>query len=109
MIEKIEKPWGYELLFAKTKNYVGKVLVVRKGEELSLQYHKLKEETMYLAKGKLKIKVGDKDQILESGQMIHIPPGTHHWMKALEDSEIFEVSTPHLEDIVRLKDRYGRT
>ena len=107
-IQKTNKPWGYELLFARTKDYVGKILVISKGEELSLQYHEQKEESIYVAQGKLEVEIRDETIVLSQGQNLHIPPGTRHRFKALEDSEIFEVSTPHLEDVVRLKDRYGR-
>ncbi|MBI3019441.1 MAG: cupin domain-containing protein [Deltaproteobacteria bacterium] len=100
--------WGHELLFARTKDYVGKILVIHKGEELSLQYHEQKEESIYVACGKLEVEMGDENLVLSQGQNLHIPPGTRHRFKALENSEIFEVSTPHLEDVVRLKDRYGR-
>ena len=107
-IKKIKKPWGYELLFAHTKDYVGKILVIQKNEELSLQYHEQKEESIYVAQGKLEVEIGDETLVLNRGQNLHIPPGTRHRFKALEACEVFEVSTPYLEDVVRLRDRYGR-
>jgi len=107
-IKKIDKPWGYELIFAHTDNYVGKVLVIHKGEELSLQYHEKKEETIYVAKGKLEVIFEDKTFVLDVGQTLHIAPQKKHRMKALEETEVFEVSTPELDDVVRLKDHYGR-
>ena len=107
-IKKVEKPWGYELIFADTTWYVGKILVIKKGEELSLQYHLQKQETIYVYKGKLRFILGDHEQILTAGDSVHIPAKMVHRMKALEESEIFEVSTPHLTDVIRLKDHYGR-
>ncbi|HBQ20380.1 MAG: cupin [Deltaproteobacteria bacterium GWA2_38_16] len=107
-MKKIDKPWGYELLFAKTKHYAGKILFVRKGESLSLQYHRKKEESMYVYRGKLNVWVNGKLRVMTPGKTLHLPPKTMHRVKALADSEIFEVSTPHLEDVVRLEDCYGR-
>jgi len=111
-MRKIEKPWGYELLFAKTDSYVGKVLYIKAHHRLSLQYHKVKEETILLWSGKMRFiygKEGDfKEKILNSGDSFHIPPGLIHRMAAIEDCVVFEVSTPHLEDVVRLEDDYGR-
>lgn len=107
-IVKIKKPWGHELLFAHTKHYAGKILVVDEGEELSLQYHEKKEESIYVAKGKVEVFFGNKRFILNKGEALHIPPQKKHRLKAIEESEIFEVSTPELSDVVRLKDHYGR-
>ena len=107
-VKKIKKPWGYELLFAKTASYAGKVLVIHKGESLSLQYHEKKEETIYLEEGLLEVEFGSEVKRLKPGDSLHIPPKKHHRMKALEDSRVFEVSTPELDDVVRLKDQYGR-
>ncbi len=110
--EKVEKPWGYELIWAHTERYVGKILHVRKGESLSYQYHEVKDETIYLLRGSLELEleiVGERDKIhLEPGEGFRITPGTRHRMMALEDCDILEVSTPELNDIVRLEDRYGR-
>ncbi len=107
-MKKIDKPWGYELIFAETKHYAGKVLVIYKGEELSLQYHRHKEETIYVSHGRLEFILGKETRILNVGDSAHIPPGVTHRMKAVEDCEIFEVSTPELHDVVRLEDHYGR-
>lgn len=108
------KPWGYELIYAVTDKYVGKVLHVKKGESLSLQYHNFKDETIHIRKGRIKFltaqSVNEKlsEQILSEGQSFHITPRLIHRMEALEDTDILEVSTPELEDVVRLEDRYGR-
>ena len=108
-----EKPWGYELLFAHTDKYAGKVIFVDKGRRLSLQYHKLKDETMYIHEGKvlLEIEVDGKMVIkeLSSGSSVRIPPMTKHRVTAVEDTLLFEVSTPELDDVVRVDDDYGRT
>ena len=112
-VEKVNKPWGYELIWAKTKDYVGKVLHINKGHKLSLQYHKIKEETIFVQSGILKL-VFENDQgelgehLLHPGQAYHIPTGKKHRMIAEEDCDVFEVSTPHLDDVVRLEDGYGR-
>lgn len=110
----VEKPWGYELIFARTERYVGKVLHVNKGESLSLQYHVKKDETIHIQTGRIRFqtaaKPGDSltEIILGPGQSFHITPYLVHRMEALEDTDILEVSTPELEDVVRLEDRYGR-
>lgn len=111
--QRIEKPWGFELLFARTPNYAGKLIFVKKGHRLSLQYHEKKDETMYFYQGKALLEIEGSDGNLVSitflpGQSIRIPPHTKHRLKALEDTTIFEVSTPELEDVVRLEDDYGR-
>lgn len=113
-ITKVEKPWGYELIFAKTDQYVGKILHINKGHKLSLQYHKQKEETIYMAKGKMNFVFEEEkgklsEIILNEGDAHHISPGKQHRMIALEDCDVFEVSTPQLDDVVRLEDSYGRT
>jgi mannose-6-phosphate isomerase len=110
---RVEKPWGYELIWAKTDKYVGKVLHINKGHQLSLQYHKLKEETIFVQSGKLQFLLEDdkgvrQTIILEAGQTAHTLPNRVHRMTALEDCDIFEVSTPELDDVVRLQDDYGR-
>lgn len=110
---KTEKPWGFELLWAKTNDYVGKVLFVRKGEALSLQYHEQKEETLFIESGQCWIETGKDPQALDKiqfnpGDIFHIRPGTLHRVTAISDCRIFEVSTPQLSDVVRLEDRYGR-
>lgn len=113
VIQKVEKPWGYELIFAKTKDYVGKILHIRKGHSLSLQYHRVKEETIFVSRGQMRFIFEEGDggmgeHLLNAGDSHHIPPGKKHRMIAVEDCDIFEVSTPHLDDVVRLDDSYGR-
>ena len=110
---KVEKPWGYELIYAETDKYAGKVIFVRKGEQLSLQYHNVKDETMYLYSGVARLEIQDvegKSQLIDlsPGKSYHITPGLRHRVTAVEDCEILEVSTPELDDVVRLEDRYGR-
>jgi len=110
---KVEKPWGYELRWAITDRYVGKILHVKKGEALSLQYHQQKDEYLYVVSGALAIEVGGDEGSLaarrmDAGDTLHITPGTRHRLTAVEDTDIFEVSTPEIDDVVRLEDRYGR-
>ena len=110
---RVDKPWGYELRWAVTDRYLGKVLHVNKGEALSLQYHERKDEYQYVVKGRVDIELGGPDGILttyhmDAGDTLHIKPGTRHRLTAVEDSDIFEVSTPEGDDVVRLSDRYGR-
>lgn len=110
---RVDKPWGYELRWAVTDRYLGKVLHVNKGEALSLQYHERKDEYQYLVKGRVDIELGGPDGALttyrmEAGDTLHIRPGTRHRITAVEDSDIFEVSTHEGDDVVRLSDRYGR-
>jgi mannose-6-phosphate isomerase len=112
-ILKTEKPWGYELLWAKTEKYVAKILVIKAGESLSLQFHRIKEETLYLESGQCHFEVGDSENALSTIHLhpemhIHLPPGRIHRMTAITDCRLFEVSTPELDDVVRLKDKYGR-
>ncbi len=112
-IERVEKPWGYELIWAHTQNYVAKILFVKAGHSLSLQFHRKKEETMYIESGTCQIESGPDENTLHcsdffSGDVFHIPPGKLHRIHAKTDCRIFEVSTPHLEDVVRLQDKYGR-
>ncbi len=111
--EHVAKPWGHETIWARTERYVGKVLHVRRGESLSLQYHRVKEETIRILTGALDLEVGDESGArrtvrLGPGDGWHIPPGLRHRMTAIEDTDILEVSTPELDDVVRLEDRYGR-
>ncbi len=110
---KTEKPWGFELLFAHTPKYVGEVIFVRKGHRLSLQYHREKDESMYIYQGKASIEIEGSDgqlvqSVAQAGYSLRIPPGTKHRVKAIEDTTLFEVSTPELEDVERLEDDYGR-
>jgi mannose-6-phosphate isomerase len=114
MSRVVDKPWGHELIWAHTERYVGKILHVKRGEALSLQYHRAKDETIMVLAGRLRFEhfaEGEPPRILElaPGQPFHIPPGLRHRMIALEDCDIVEVSTPELDDVVRLEDRYGRS
>jgi mannose-6-phosphate isomerase len=110
---KVEKPWGYELRWAVTDRYLGKVLHLNQGEALSLQYHERKDECQYVVSGAIDLEVGGPDGVLttrrmRAGDTVHLTPGTRHRLTAVEDTDIFEVSTPEIEDVVRLEDRYGR-
>ena len=111
-IAKVEKPWGYELHWAKTDRYVGKLIHVNKGHALSLQYHNIKDETIYLHSGLILFEIQEGERLVQRemrpGERVHITAKTIHRMTAIEDSDIFEVSTPELHDVVRLEDRYGR-
>jgi quercetin dioxygenase-like cupin family protein len=111
---KVEKPWGHELIWVVADAYVGKLLVINKGQSLSLQFHNVKDEAWYVLAGRAQLELGgpgermlDND-VIGPGESFHFPPGTVHRLTALEDTTIVEVSTPHLDDIVRLEDRYGR-
>lgn len=110
--QRVDKPWGYELIWAHTDRYVGKVLHIRKGESLSYQYHRIKDETIHLLRGamELQIEVEGEKKVLrfKSGDSFHITPGMKHRMSAIEDCDVLEASTPELDDVVRLEDRYGR-
>ncbi len=110
---RVDKPWGYELRWGITDRYAGKMLHVKKGEALSLQYHERKDEFQYVIKGAVDIELGGADGALtkhrfQEGDTLHIGPGTRHRLTAVEDTDIFEVSTPEVDDVVRLEDRYGR-
>jgi mannose-6-phosphate isomerase len=111
-LKRVEKPWGYELWWAVTDRYVGKVIHVNKGHALSLQYHNRKDETIFVWAGKILFERQEGDTLvsreLVPGDAVHVTPPTVHRMTALEDSDIFEVSTPETDDVVRLEDRYGR-
>ena len=111
--DRVEKPWGYELIWAHTSEYVGKILHVNAGEALSLQYHEVKDETIFLLTGEMKFWAGTSAESLElvplsSGEAFRVKPGTIHRMEAVTDCDILEASTPHLDDVVRIQDRYGR-
>lgn len=109
---RVDKPWGYELLWAHTERYVGKLLHINKGESLSYQYHRVKDETIRLLSGAMEMDIeidGKRSKIkLNPGDCLHIFPGMKHRMTALDDCDVLEASTPELEDVVRLEDRYGR-
>jgi len=110
---KVDKPWGYELRWAITDRYLGKVLHINKGEALSLQYHRQKDECQYILAGAIDMEVGPTEgemttRRMRAGDTVHLTPGTRHRLTAAEDTDIFEVSTPEIDDVVRLEDRYGR-
>ena len=111
---RVEKPWGWELIWAHAEAYVGKVLFVRAGESLSLQFHREKDESWYVESGRAKLELGDtgdailNTEVVASGACFRFRPGTVHRVTALEDTTILEVSTPQLDDVVRLEDAYGR-
>lgn len=111
---KVEKPWGYELVWAETEHYVGKVLFVKAGESLSLQFHRVKDESWLVQEGRAKLELGSAgdamlaEEVITAGATFRFRPATVHRITALEDTTIIEVSTPHLDDVVRLEDRYGR-
>ena len=110
---KVDKPWGHELIWAKTDRYVGKILHIEAGEALSLQYHRVKDETIMVLTGRLRFEhhaEGEPPTTIELGpsEPFHITPGMRHRMIAIEDTDVLEVSTPELDDVVRIEDRYGR-
>jgi mannose-6-phosphate isomerase-like protein (cupin superfamily) len=111
---KVEKPWGHELIFAVTDRYAGKLLFVKAGESLSLQFHNVKDEAWYVIAGRGELELGApgervlSTEVVAPGASFRFEPGTVHRFRALEDTTILEVSTPELDDVVRLEDRYGR-
>jgi mannose-6-phosphate isomerase-like protein (cupin superfamily) len=111
---KVEKPWGWELIWAHTDLYVGKLLFVRAGHSLSLQFHRVKDESWYVESGRAELELGERGnavlnrEVILPGATFHFTPGTVHRVTALEDTLILEVSTPHLDDVIRLEDAYGR-
>ena len=113
-VRRVEKPWGYELIWALTDVYCGKVLFVKAGHALSLQFHREKDESWLVQSGRAKLELGDAGQgalveeVVGAGSAFHYTPGTVHRVTAIEDTTILEVSTPHLDDVVRLEDAYGR-
>jgi mannose-6-phosphate isomerase len=112
-VTRVEKPWGHELIYALTDRYCGKVIFVRKDEQLSLQFHREKDEVVYVHEGRIEMEIGDPGgpldvEVVGPGRAFHIKPGTVHRWRALEDSVVLEVSTPEVDDVVRLEDRYGR-
>ena len=110
---RVDKPWGHEIIWAENDLYVGKILHVRAGEALSLQYHRVKDETLFLVSGRVRVEYGRaaddlRECELAPGESLRLRPGTIHRLRALEDSDLAEASTPQLDDLVRLEDRYGR-
>lgn len=111
-IVRVDKPWGHELHWAKTDRYVGKLIHIRRGHALSLQYHNQKDETIFLWSGRIIFETDVEGTLVKRemtpGEAVHVTPKTIHRMTAVEDSDVFEVSTPEIHDVVRLEDRYGR-
>jgi mannose-6-phosphate isomerase len=113
-VRHVPKPWGHETIWAHTDRYVGKILHITAGQALSVQYHERKDETVFLLQGEMKYWVQLpgvaelQDQRLTTGQSFRITPGTIHYMEAITDCDVLEASTPELDDVVRIKDRYGR-
>jgi mannose-6-phosphate isomerase-like protein (cupin superfamily) len=110
---RVEKPWGYELVWAEAEAYVGKLLVVRAGQSLSLQYHEHKDESWLVQEGRATLELGAIGEPLETleitaGDAFRYRPGTVHRITAIDDTVVIEVSTTELDDVVRLEDRYGR-
>jgi len=112
VIERVEKPWGYEIVWARTDRYAGKILFIRKGERLSLQFHRRKDETIYVLSGMLDLVVEEGGALvtrsLGEGEAFHIPAGVRHRMIGVSDCRVAEASSPELDDVVRLEDAYGR-
>ena len=113
-VRKVEKPWGHELIWALTDAYCGKVLFVKAGHSLSLQFHRQKDESWLVQSGRAQLELGEagetllKEEVVSAGAAFHYLPGTVHRVTAIEDTTILEVSTPQIDDVVRLEDAYGR-
>jgi len=110
---RVDKPWGYEIHWAVSDRYVGKLLHIEAGHLLSLQYHERKDESIYVLRGRMIFRYRDAtgalvDREMIAGEAQHVPTGMVHQFEALEHTDVLEASTPHLDDVVRLKDRYGR-
>lgn len=110
---RTEKPWGYELLWALSDRYVGKILHINAGHLLSLQYHNVKHESIFVLRGRMIFRYRDAegalvDRVMETGEAQQVPTGMVHQFEALDDCDVLEASTPHLDDVVRIQDRYGR-
>ena len=112
-VERVEKPWGYEIVYGLTESYCGKLLFIRKGQQLSLQFHRRKDEVIFVHEGRIELEVGEPGrtpdrEVVGPGHAFRFRPGTVHRWRALEDTLVLEVSTPDVDDVVRLEDRYGR-
>lgn len=109
---RVEKPWGYELIWARTDRYVGKILHIEPGHVLSLQYHNKKDESIYVLAGEITLRLQQGETLIErrmrQGEAFHIAPKTIHQFEAIVASDLLEASTPEIDDVIRLKDRYGR-
>ena len=112
-VRRVDKPWGHELHWAHTDRYVGKLIHINKGHALSLQYHNRKDETMHVLSGELILRTRPGDTLVErpfrAGESVHIPATLVHQIEAVVDTDVLEASTPELDDLVRLQDRYGRS
>ncbi len=113
-VRVVQKPWGHETIWALTEHYVGKVLHIKAGEALSVQYHNTKDEVIHVLRGEMIYRIADKpgdalrEVTLRAGESYRNEPGHVHQMQAVTDCDLLEASTPHLDDVVRLQDRYGR-
>ena len=111
-MRRVDKPWGHEVIWAETARYVGKILHVRAGQRLSRQYHRVKEETLMVQSGEMDLEIGPAEAVqtrrMKAGDVFHVLPGTVHRMVGVTDVAVLEVSTPELDDVVRLEDVYGR-
>ena len=111
-MRRVEKPWGHEIVWAETDRYVGKVLHIKAGHKLSRQYHERKDETFYVQSGEMHLEIGETGAVrtleMKQGDAYHCEPNTIHRMIASTDVDVIEVSTPELDDVVRLEDAYGR-
>ncbi|MGH7700588.1 MAG: cupin domain-containing protein [Gemmatimonadales bacterium] len=109
---RVDKPWGHELIWALTDRYVGKILHIEPGHVLSLQYHKRKDESIYVLRGEIILRIQQDETLIErrmtEGESCHIAPKVIHQFEAVVPTDLLEASTPELDDVVRLKDRYGR-
>ena len=110
---RVEKPWGHELIWAHTDRYVGKVIVIEAGKRLSLQRHVVKDESIFIIAGRLRLTLEDETGTigvvdLEAGDHRHVPTGRIHRFEAIERTELLEISTPELDDVIRLEDDFGR-
>src|SRR2546429_2240642 len=109
---RVDKPWGHELIWAKTSRYVGKILHIEPGHVLSLQYHNRKDESIYVLSGEIVLRIQQGETLIErplrEGETFHITPKTIHQFEAVLTTDLLEASTPEIDDVVRLKDRYGR-
>lgn len=111
-MRRVDKPWGHELIWAETERYVGKLLHIREGQRLSRQFHQVKDETLLVQAGEMDLELGPPESLerrrMRAGDAFHVKPGTIHRMIAVTDVDVIEVSTPELDDVVRLEDAYGR-
>ncbi len=112
-LRRVEKPWGYEIIWAHADKYVGKILHIKAGHKLSLQYHEIKDETVYVHTGSMTLVLEDnhgtlQEVLMQAGDARRIEPGKKHRMIAHTDTDVLEASTPELDDVVRLEDSYGR-